>query len=109
MLPPPPPQHAVFYGRHRVLDPLVMLSAVEYGRCEALDPWKNIFLRLFMAAAGDSSLLIAETADVYDRRSGVIVKKGLIHYYNYPRSTVQRITGARLRLYHFTIHNTLRM
>ena len=54
-----------------------MLSAVEYGRCEALDPWKNIFSRLFMAAAGDSSLLIAETADVYDRRSGVIVKKGL--------------------------------
>ncbi len=30
-----------------------------------------------MAAAGDCSLLIAETADVYDRRSGVIVKKGL--------------------------------
>ena len=34
-------------------------------------------LRLYMAAAGDSSLLIAETADVYDRRSGVIVRKGL--------------------------------
>ena len=32
-----------------------------------------------MAAAGDCSLLIAETADVYDRRSGVIVKKGLIN------------------------------
>ena len=54
-----------------------MLSAVEYGRCEALDLWKNIFLRLYMAAACDSSLLIAETADVYDRHSGVIVKKGL--------------------------------
>jgi hypothetical protein len=39
-----------------------MLSAVEYGRCEASDPWKNIFLWLYMAAAGDSSLLIAETA-----------------------------------------------
>ena len=47
------------------------------GDTEALDPWKNIFSRPYMAAAGDCSLLIAETADVYDRRSGVIVKKGL--------------------------------
>jgi hypothetical protein len=71
MLPPPPPQHAVYYGRYRVLDPLVILSAVECGRCEVLDPWKNIFSRLYMAAACDSSLFIAETADVYDWRSGV--------------------------------------
>ncbi len=77
MLQPPPPQNAVFYGRCRVLDPLAILSAVEYGCCEALDLWKNKFSRLYMAAAGDSSLLIAETADVYDSRSGVIVKKGL--------------------------------
>jgi hypothetical protein len=42
-----------------------------------VDPWKNIFLRFYMAAAGDYSLLIAETPDVYDRCSGMIVKKGL--------------------------------
>ena len=53
-------------------------NAAFYGRCEALDPWKNIFSRLYMAAAGDCSLLIAETADMYDRNSGVIVKKGII-------------------------------
>jgi len=33
-----------------------------------------------MAAAGDCSLLIAETADEYDRCSGVMCKKGLIKY-----------------------------
>ena len=68
--------------KRQVSDPLVMLSAVEYGRCEALDPWKNIFSRLYMAAAGDCSLLIAKTADVNDRRSGVIVKKGLTASYS---------------------------
>ena len=31
-----------------------------------------------MAAAGEYSSIIAETADVYDRCSGVMCKKGLI-------------------------------
>ncbi len=35
-----------------------------------------------MAAAGDFSLLIAETPDVYDRCSGMIVKKGLRYGWN---------------------------
>ncbi len=39
--------------------------------------WKNIFLQLYVAAAGEYSLSIAETADAYDRCSGVMCKKGL--------------------------------